>query len=92
MAGSVKLPSLCFIQDLVPPGLSLIRLAGSVTKLMEERFDHFPALVQYLGGREGEGVPPPEDDVQGPHEGEDGGEVEQQVVVQEQHLHDHHEI
>ena len=86
MASPLQLPSLVVLPAPPDPGLGLIGSAGSVTKLREERFDNFPALVQDLRGGEGERVAPPEDEVQGPHQGEDGGQVEQEVVVQQQDL------
>ena len=86
MARPLQLPSLGVLPDPPDPSLGLIGSAGSVTKLREEGFDHLPALVQDLCRREGERIASPEDEVQGPHEGEDRRQVEQEVVVQQQDL------
>ena len=57
-----------------------------LTELVEEGLHSAPALLQYLPGGEGEAVPQPAHHLQPPHQGEEGGEEPQQVVVQQQHL------
>ena len=57
-----------------------------MTKRVEVSLDSLPPLVQYVHGREGDGVPSPGDDLQPPDQGQAGGQELQQVLVQQQHL------
>ena len=57
-----------------------------MTKLVKEWLDNLPSQVQDLLRREVDGVAQPGDELQPPDQGQAGGQVLQEVLVQQQHL------